>query len=79
MMSVVFPDSETHTMEPSPYIELKDKFGNSLFFGDVGGQLIPAFQGHPDFRQHGENIKNMHFNSSDVLIAGFPKTGRMKK
>ncbi|KAK7490628.1 hypothetical protein BaRGS_00018045, partial [Batillaria attramentaria] len=59
----------------SPFVELKDKFGNDISFGQCGDILIPAFPGIPDFRKHRDNIKDLELKPDDVIIAGFPKTG----
>lgn len=57
------------------YVELKDKHGNTLFFGNMVDVIIPPFPAIQDFRQHKKDIVNMDLNPCDIIITGFPKTG----
>ncbi|XP_070204442.1 uncharacterized protein [Littorina saxatilis] len=66
------PDQNRMTV---PYIELKDKHGNNIYFGSFGDLLIPAFPMIQDFRQHKQDIREMDLKPDDVLITGYPKTG----
>ncbi|KAK7089202.1 sulfotransferase 1C2-like [Littorina saxatilis] len=59
----------------TPYVELKDKYGNSIVFGNLGDLLIPPFPAIQDFRQHKQDIREMDLKSDDVFITGYLKTG----
>ena len=59
----------------TPYVELKDKYGNNICFGHFGDILITPLPGIQDFRQHKSDIKEMELRPDDVIVAGFPKTG----
>ena len=68
-------DGTVRTNMATPYVELKDKHGNNLYFGHFGDMLIPAFPLIQDFRQHKADIREMDLKPNDVIITGFPKTG----
>ncbi|KAK7485374.1 hypothetical protein BaRGS_00023322, partial [Batillaria attramentaria] len=57
------------------HVELKDKFGNDICFGHGGDILCPVYVENRDWRQHLRDLKDADLKSSDVIIAGYPKTG----
>ncbi|XP_025090135.1 sulfotransferase 1C3-like [Pomacea canaliculata] len=59
----------------SAYLELKDKFGNDLRFGNGGDIWYPPFPFAQDYRQHVKDIRQVELRPDDILITGFPKTG----
>ncbi|KAL8563443.1 hypothetical protein ACOMHN_051387 [Nucella lapillus] len=63
-------------MAADAIVEVKDKHGNALCFGNMedGLQVPPFFKIH-DFRQHIRDIRQMEMNPGDVIIVGFPKSG----
>lgn len=60
----------------SQLIQLKDKYGNSLNFGNGGDVWLPPFSNIRDYRQHLNNIRHLELEPDDVIIAGFPKSGK---
>ncbi|KAK7469550.1 hypothetical protein BaRGS_00036456, partial [Batillaria attramentaria] len=56
-------------------LQLKDKFGNDLYFGHAGDIWLPQFPGLPDYRQHLHFIRHMELRPDDVILTGYPKAG----
>ncbi|XP_025090139.1 sulfotransferase 1C3-like [Pomacea canaliculata] len=59
----------------SAYLELKDKFGNDIWFGHGGDIWLPPFSTIKDFRQHIKDLRNLELHYDDVILTGFPKSG----
>lgn len=62
---------------PAAYLELKDKFGNDLRFGNGGDIWYPPFPLVQDYRQHVKDIRQVELRPDDILVTGFPKTGEV--
>lgn len=58
------------------HLELKDKFGNVMRFGIGGDNWYPPFPLIQDHRQHITEVRHLELRPDDVLMEGFPKTGR---
>lgn len=59
----------------SQYLELKDKFGNSLYFSNGGDVWMGPSPWIPDGRERLAAVKDMELREDDVIIAGFMKSG----
>ncbi|KAK7498807.1 hypothetical protein BaRGS_00009899 [Batillaria attramentaria] len=59
----------------NPLLELKDRFGNTLYFGNGGDVRFAASTWIPDFRQQLRMVKEMELRHDDVIVAGYPKSG----
>ncbi|XP_025090133.1 sulfotransferase 1C3-like [Pomacea canaliculata] len=57
------------------YLELKDKFGNAMRFGNGGDIWFPPFPMIKDYRQHIKELRHLELRPDDVILTGFPKTG----
>lgn len=58
------------------FVELKDKFGNKLLFLNAGDVWLGPTPVIEDGRERLEQIKEMDLREDDIIIAGFPKSGR---
>jgi hypothetical protein len=61
------------------FLELKDKFGNNLFFGNGGDVRFAATPLIPDFRQQLKDVRQLELRSDDVIVVGYPKSGQLRK
>ena len=57
------------------FLELKDKFGNNLYFGNGGDVRFAASPLISDFRQQLKDVRQLELRSDDVIVVGFPKSG----
>lgn len=57
------------------FLELKDKFGNSLFFGNGGDVRLAATPLIADFRKQLKDVQELYLRHDDVIITGYPKSG----
>ncbi|KAK7498913.1 hypothetical protein BaRGS_00010005, partial [Batillaria attramentaria] len=57
------------------FLELKDKFGNSLYFGNGGDVRFAATPIIDDFRQQLKDVQQLELRSDDVIVVGYPKSG----
>lgn len=57
------------------FLELKDKFGNNLYFGNGGEVRFAASPLITDFRQQMKDVRELELRSDDVIVVGYPKSG----
>ena len=57
-------------------IHLKDRYGNDLHFGNGGDVWCPPFPLFDDYRKQLHNIRNLQLRDDDVILTGFPKSGK---
>ena len=57
------------------FLELKDKFGNSLYFGNGGDVRFAATPLIADFRQQLKDVRQLELRTDDVIVVGYPKSG----
>ncbi|KAK7114683.1 sulfotransferase 1C4-like [Littorina saxatilis] len=57
------------------FLELKDKFGNNLYFGNGGDVRFAATPLISDFRQQLKDVRQLELRTDDVIVVGYPKSG----
>ena len=57
------------------FLELRDRFGNPLYFSHAGDVLLGPSPLIPDGRQRLAEVKLLELRNDDVIIAGFMKAG----
>ncbi|KAK7088225.1 sulfotransferase 1C2-like [Littorina saxatilis] len=66
---------ETPDEDIPEHLELRDRFGNTLYFLNAGDVLLAPTTIIPDARERLTEIKQLELRQDDVIIAGFMKSG----